>query len=185
MARTIPRPIKLNLPGLRPGNSKVQPTLGTHDFICLSPFPYLPFPPHHSSNLFLYSSLPWNHFVKGDYEFPLEKSPGFFSVSILVGISLECDTTDSPLLETIFPFPSLHYFPLAFLLFHWLVPLCLLCPTFSYFNHFFASKVWVFSEIAFLFQSIHCTLRASLCWGPSDFSRWGLSLEHLSPVLHV
>lgn len=73
MARTLPRPIKSDSWGLRPGNSNMQPSLRTHDFIHTLLLPYLTFLPHHNTNSFLFPPFPWKCFVKG-YEFPSKKS---------------------------------------------------------------------------------------------------------------
>ena len=93
-------------------------------------------------------------------------------------------------MKAIFPVLSLYHFLLIFLLFLWFMSLCLLCPTLSYFFLFFVSKAWVSLETAFPSHSTRCTSThkvstASLCWGPSDLSRWGLSWEHLASVLHM
>lgn len=194
MARTIPRPIKSDSPGLRPGNSNVQPSLRTHDFIHPPPLPYLPLLPHHNTNPFLSPPFPWNCFVKGGYEFPSKKSLLGFSQRL----SYLTFLWNVTLLTLLFSWNNL-LFPFIALFSPDFSPISLVdasLPPLSHFSlifppfFFFASNVWVFWERAFLPQSVHCTSAhklstASLCWRPSDLSRWGFSLEHLASVLHV
>lgn len=152
MARTLPRPIKSDSWGLRPGNSNMQPSLRTHDFIHTPLLPYLTFLPHHNTNSFLFPPFPWKCFVKG-YEFPSKKSLLDFSRRLsyltffwnVILLSLLFSWNNLPLSFIALFSPDFSPISLADASLPPLSYFSLLFPPFFFMD----SNVWVFWETAF------------------------------------